>query len=86
MNLGKVPRPRPHKSRYWRNKRSRAYNYSGEFAQIATVMAAVATGPGMPMKQKARLMLVMMNAINKSYFAGKRALTCYSFHRGARNP
>src|ERR1700729_3809384 len=29
-------------------------------------------------KQTARKMILMMNAINKSYFAGQRELTCYS--------
>jgi photosynthetic reaction center cytochrome c subunit len=37
-------------------------------------------------KQTARRMIVMMNAINQSYFAGKRALTCYSCHRGGETP
>lgn len=40
----------------------------------------------LPMKQKARMMMVMMNTINQTYFAGKRAMTCYSCHRGARSP
>ncbi len=40
----------------------------------------------LPMKQRARMMMVMMNAMNKTYFGGKRALTCYSCHRGARSP
>jgi hypothetical protein len=39
-----------------------------------------------PMKQTARKMIVMMNAINKSYFAGKREVTCYSCHRNADHP
>lgn len=39
-----------------------------------------------PMKQTARKMIVMMNAINKSYFGGKREVTCYSCHRNADHP
>lgn len=39
-----------------------------------------------PQKQMARKMIVMMNAINQSYFGGKRALTCYSCHRGGETP
>ena len=31
-------------------------------------------------------MIVMMNAINKSYFGGKREVTCYSCHRNADHP
>ena len=37
-------------------------------------------------KQTARKMILMMNAINQSYFGGKRALTCYSCHRGGETP
>src|SRR5437763_1036040 len=36
-----------------------------------------------PRKQTARAMILMVNALNKSSFGGKRALTCYSCHRGA---
>lgn len=39
-----------------------------------------------PIKQTARKMVVMMNAINQSYFGGKRVVTCYSCHRNARAP
>lgn len=39
-----------------------------------------------PMKQTARKMIIMMNAINKSYFGGKREVTCYSCHRNADRP
>src|ERR1700676_2158645 len=39
-----------------------------------------------PIKQTARKMIVMMNAINKSYFGGKREVTCYSCHRNADHP
>ncbi len=37
-------------------------------------------------KQTARKMILMMNAINKSYFGGKRDLTCYSCHRFGSRP
>jgi outer membrane lipoprotein-sorting protein len=37
-------------------------------------------------KQTARKMVLMMNAINKSYFGGARKLTCYSCHRGTDFP
>jgi outer membrane lipoprotein-sorting protein len=39
-----------------------------------------------PRKNKARAMLGMMTAINKTYFAGKREITCYSCHRGVERP
>jgi photosynthetic reaction center cytochrome c subunit len=37
-------------------------------------------------KQTARNMMQMMFAINRNTFEGQRAVTCYSCHRGARNP
>jgi photosynthetic reaction center cytochrome c subunit len=37
-------------------------------------------------KQTARKMVLMMNAINQSYFGGSRKLTCYSCHRGTDFP
>jgi photosynthetic reaction center cytochrome c subunit len=37
-------------------------------------------------KQTARKMILMMNAINQSYFGGSRKLTCYSCHRGTDFP
>jgi photosynthetic reaction center cytochrome c subunit len=37
-------------------------------------------------KQTARKMILMMTAINKSYFGGRRVLTCYSCHRGGETP
>jgi photosynthetic reaction center cytochrome c subunit len=37
-------------------------------------------------KQTARKMVLMMNAINQSYFGGRRMLTCYSCHRGTDFP
>jgi photosynthetic reaction center cytochrome c subunit len=38
------------------------------------------------LKQTTRRMITMMNAINKSYFGGRRLLTCYSCHRGSTRP
>ena len=37
-------------------------------------------------KQTARKMVLMMNAINKANFSGKREVTCYSCHRGGDRP
>jgi photosynthetic reaction center cytochrome c subunit len=37
-------------------------------------------------KQTARKMILMMTAINKSYFGGQRELTCYSCHRFGFRP
>jgi photosynthetic reaction center cytochrome c subunit len=37
-------------------------------------------------KQTARNMMQMMFALNKNSFEGHREVTCYSCHRGARNP
>ncbi len=37
-------------------------------------------------KQRARQMIAMVGAINKNFFGGRRALTCYSCHRGTRTP
>jgi photosynthetic reaction center cytochrome c subunit len=39
-----------------------------------------------PLKQTARRMVLMMNAINQSYFGGRRVVTCYSCHRGLNRP
>jgi photosynthetic reaction center cytochrome c subunit len=39
-----------------------------------------------PNKETARRMIGMMAAINKSYFGGRRVLTCYSCHRGLDRP
>ena len=36
-----------------------------------------------PRKQTARAMILMVNSLNKGTFGGKRALTCYTCHRGA---
>jgi photosynthetic reaction center cytochrome c subunit len=37
-------------------------------------------------KQTARKMVLMMNALNQSYFGGRRMVTCYSCHRGTDLP
>src|SRR3984885_14896695 len=36
-----------------------------------------------PLKGMARRMVLMVNAINKGDFGGKRAVTCYTCHRGS---
>lgn len=37
-------------------------------------------------KRTARRMVLMVNGINKSYFGGKREVTCWSCHRGGDKP
>lgn len=39
-----------------------------------------------PRKQTARRMIVMVDALNKANFGGRRVVTCYSCHRGADRP
>lgn len=39
-----------------------------------------------PSKVTARRMIAMVAGINKTYFAGRRVLTCYSCHRGGQRP
>jgi photosynthetic reaction center cytochrome c subunit len=39
-----------------------------------------------PNKQTARMMYMMMTAINKEYFGGKRVVTCWSCHHGDEIP
>jgi outer membrane lipoprotein-sorting protein len=39
-----------------------------------------------PRKEMARRMVVMMAAMNKAYFGGRQAVTCFSCHRGADRP
>jgi len=39
-----------------------------------------------PLKQTARKMILMVNALNNNNFAGRRVITCYSCHRGAPRP
>ena len=38
------------------------------------------------LKQTTRMMIVMMNAINREYFSGKRVVTCWSCHHGDELP
>ena len=39
-----------------------------------------------PNKRTARAMIGMMSVINKSFFAGRQVVTCYSCHRGGPHP
>jgi len=39
-----------------------------------------------PLKQTARRMMVMVDGLNRTYFGGKREVTCYSCHRNAERP
>jgi photosynthetic reaction center cytochrome c subunit len=39
-----------------------------------------------PLKNTARRMVIMMNAINRSDFGATRLVTCYTCHRGAQKP
>ena len=39
-----------------------------------------------PAKRVARVMVVMVNTINKSNFGGRAAVSCYSCHRGSGHP
>ena len=39
-----------------------------------------------PLKQTARKMMLMVNAINKENFSGVRSVTCYTCHRGDLRP
>jgi len=39
-----------------------------------------------PLKQTARMMIVMVEAMNRQYFGGKQELTCYSCHRFGKVP
>src|SRR5437867_7516535 len=43
-------------------------------------------GDETPLKQRARTMLLMVNAINKDNFKGVRSVTCYTCHRGDLRP
>lgn len=38
------------------------------------------------LKRTARGMMLMVNTVNRSYFGGRRVLTCYSCHNGGRRP
>lgn len=37
-------------------------------------------------KRRSRGMIAMVNTVNKSFFAGRRVLTCYTCHRGSTSP
>ena len=39
-----------------------------------------------PRMQRARQMIVMMNTINKNYFAGQPRVTCFTCHAGSQSP
>ena len=39
-----------------------------------------------PLKRTARSMILMVNAINKDNFQGRRVVTCYSCHHGGHRP
>jgi photosynthetic reaction center cytochrome c subunit len=39
-----------------------------------------------PLKQKARMMIVMVTNLNRGSFGGKRLVTCWTCHRGTRGP
>ena len=39
-----------------------------------------------PLKQMARKMIVMVNTLNQSAFAGQRKVTCYTCHRATDRP
>ena len=44
------------------------------------------TADDTPLKQTARRLVVMMNAITKADFGGAREVTCYTCHRGSERP
>jgi hypothetical protein len=39
-----------------------------------------------PQKQTARKMMIMVDALNRTYFGGKREVTCYSCHHNSERP
>jgi len=39
-----------------------------------------------PLKRRARAMIVMATGLNRTYFGGRRVVTCWTCHRGTRNP
>lgn len=39
-----------------------------------------------PRIQKARQMVLMVNALNRTYFGGERRVTCFTCHRGSSTP
>lgn len=48
--------------------------------------SAAAYADDTPLKQTARKMILMVNALNKSNFGGQRMVTCYSCHRSDARP
>jgi zinc protease len=53
-------------------------------AKITSDPKAFATAT--PRIQRARQMVVMMNALNKQYFAGQQRITCFTCHNGDPQP
>ncbi|PYO25044.1 MAG: hypothetical protein DMD73_15055 [Gemmatimonadetes bacterium] len=39
-----------------------------------------------PLKQRARMMILMVTNLNRGSFGGKRMVTCWTCHRGTRSP
>jgi outer membrane lipoprotein-sorting protein len=39
-----------------------------------------------PLKQKARMMIMMVTALNRTYFGGQRMVTCWTCHQGTTKP
>jgi len=39
-----------------------------------------------PLKQRARMMIMMVTALNRSYFGGQRMVTCWTCHQGTTRP
>lgn len=39
-----------------------------------------------PLKQRARMMMLMVTNLNRASFGGKRMVTCWTCHRGTRSP
>jgi photosynthetic reaction center cytochrome c subunit len=39
-----------------------------------------------PLKQRARMMIMMVTALNKTYFGGQRMVTCWTCHQGTTKP
>ena len=39
-----------------------------------------------PLKQRARMMIMMVTALNKNYFGGRRMVTCWTCHQGTTKP
>jgi photosynthetic reaction center cytochrome c subunit len=62
----------------------------GESCEFCHVADAIGSWPHYadetPLKATTRRMVLMMNAINKANFGGRREVTCYSCHRGDQRP